>query len=82
MIRAADLWMIGLAAAPTRKAARKKTRRGLEFVPTSGAAAPMRDMGELFPSWRLEDAQREAAEREASGNLSDKDPDDKDRGNG
>jgi hypothetical protein len=40
MIPASDLWMLGLKARPTR--------RGLEFVPTSGAAQPLRELGELF----------------------------------
>ena len=43
MIPASDLWMLGLRPARGVSAGR--------MVPTSGAAQPFRDMGELFPSW-------------------------------
>jgi hypothetical protein len=51
--------MIGLAAAPTtRKSAGRGSRRGLQYVPTSGLAQPMREAAELFPGWRLDETLR------------------------
>jgi DNA-binding transcriptional LysR family regulator len=43
MIPVSDLWMLGLR--PVRRVSARP------MVPTSGAAQPFRDMGELFPSW-------------------------------
>jgi DNA-binding transcriptional LysR family regulator len=48
MIPASDLWMLGL----------RPVRRGSAGVPTSGAAQPLRDMGELFPVWAARPSRR------------------------
>jgi hypothetical protein len=43
MIPALDLWMLGLRLVRAGAAA--------HIVPTSGAAQPFREMGEMFPGW-------------------------------
>jgi hypothetical protein len=43
MIPASDLWMLGLRAVSRTAPA--------HMVPTSGAAQPFREMGEMFPDW-------------------------------
>ena len=43
MIAASDLWMLGLRLVREGGAA--------HIVPTSGAAQPFREMGEMFPDW-------------------------------
>jgi DNA-binding transcriptional LysR family regulator len=50
MIPASDLWMLGLR--PARGVAAG------HMAPTSGAAQPMRDMGEMFPDWAARQRER------------------------